>query len=45
MLLEFDRAVGRQALAHEGAEGFADLVRVLLVDEAEGDLGEGLAPR
>ena len=38
MRLELGRAVGRQPLAHEGAERFADLVRVLLVDQAERDL-------
>ncbi|OJH18946.1 hypothetical protein BLX88_10505, partial [Bacillus obstructivus] len=35
MLMELHRAVGRDALAYKGAEGFADLGGVLLVHEAE----------
>ena len=38
---ELGHAIGRQALAHEAAEGRADLLRVLLADQAERDLGRG----
>src|SRR5919109_3738834 len=40
--LELGRAVCRQALAHEGSEGLAYLVRVLLVDQPERHLRRSL---
>ncbi len=39
MRMKFDRAIGWNTLFHEGAEGFADLHRILLMHEAERDLG------
>lgn len=39
MRVELDRAVSRKLRAHIGAEALADLRRVLIADEAEGNLG------
>src|ERR1700742_1400917 len=42
-IAELDLAVRRQALAHEGAEAVADLLRILRANEAERHLRLGLA--
>src|SRR5690606_37897138 len=42
MRMELHRAVGGHAFLDEGAEGFANLDRVLAVDEAERNLGGSL---
>ena len=44
VLVELDRAVGREPAVDVLAEGGADLVRVLVEDQAEGDLRHAPAP-